>query len=158
MQLSRLYLSLSLSVVSGTSKLPRCPYNVKRSPEFVSGHRLELQASETTIVYGAHLRKLFTSNIKIPSFLTGHLFLFIGHLCPSTHPYPCKGGRMCSKSVWKPSSGGDPDCDGRRLTEGSICCPEASNLVECNGDAASHRCREYDPGTGLHLREEVLTK
>ena len=65
------------------------------------------------------------------------LFMLLnsGYLCPPTHPYPCQNGRKCSKTVWKPSSGNESDCDGTRLTKGSVCCHPDGNVTDCNGDS-----------------------
>ena len=63
-----------------------------------------------------------------------------GNLCPSSNPYPCAKGARCSRSPFKPLSGPDPDCDGGRLDEGSICCPN-EKVVDCNNNTAASRCK-----------------
>ena len=66
-------------------------------------------------------------------------------LCPSTHPYPCEKGAMCAKAPFKPLTGNATDCDGKRLTEESICCP-ADNVIPCSADGPLFRCRANPPG------------
>ena len=63
-----------------------------------------------------------------------------GYLCPNTHPYPCAKGAKCSASPFKPLSGPDPDCDGGRLDEDSVCCP-TENVVGCENGRPGYRCK-----------------
>ena len=72
----------------------------------------------------------------------------IGVLCPSTHPYPCQKGAMCAKAPFKPIGGNSSDCDGKRLTEDSDCCP-ADNVIPCSTDGTIFRCKANPPGKSM---------
>ena len=69
----------------------------------------------------------------------------LGSLCPSSHPYPCQRGTMCAKSPFKPTSGNSSDCDGKRLSEDSACCP-VDNVIPCNATNPLFRCKSNPPG------------
>ena len=71
----------------------------------------------------------------------------LGHLCPSSHPFTCAEGSMCSRLKWKPTSGSDADCDGTTLGPSSVCCPLYGN-VPCNGDTR-YKCLENPSMQGL---------
>ena len=65
---------------------------------------------------------------------------YLGHLCPTSHPFTCADGSMCSRLKWKPTSGSDSDCDGTTLGKSSVCCP-LFGTVPCNGDSR-YKCLE----------------
>ena len=63
-----------------------------------------------------------------------HIFISFlhlpGKLCPASHPFPCQGGKKCSSSPWKPTSGNETDCDGTQIGPESLCCPPQS--IDCS--------------------------
>ena len=75
-------------------------------------------------------------------------FSSLGVLCPSTHPYPCQKGAMCAKAPFKPFSGNASDCDGKRLSEDSVCCP-ADNVIPCSANSTIFRCKANPPGKSM---------
>ena len=79
-----------------------------------------------------------------------------GNLCPSSNPYPCAKGARCSRSPFKPLSGPDPDCDGGRLDEGSICCPN-EKVVDCHSSTAASRCK-VRPSSKSELFTDYISK
>ena len=78
----------------------------------------------------------------------------LGHLCPSSHPFTCAEGSMCSRLKWKPTSGSDADCDGTILGGSSVCCPLYGN-VPCNGDTR-YKCVENPSMQGLFLADLIV--
>ncbi len=44
------------------------------------------------------------------------------------------------------------DCDGKRLLEGSVCCP-GTEVVDCNGDSTKYTCKANYPAKGTEKRE-----
>ena len=101
----------------------------------------------TQMLYARNIHNLVRKPRYICS-LCELAFSSLGVLCPSTHPYPCQKGAMCAKAPFKPISGNASDCDGKRLSEDSVCCP-ADNVIPCSANSTIFRCKANPPGKSM---------